>query len=201
MSNTRGWLVLAVVCVAVFATTLDGLSVNIAPPSLATELGATNRQLQRIVDAHLLVFTGALLGAGGLGDRFGRRRTLIIGLALFGTCGTSEGLILARALMGIGVAVGPITPGWLLEPFWWVSPLQAPSSRSATSSPAPHGPNQMRQSDTVTQFRRTCRGPDHQDRSWSDDSYRKCGHVGGAREDGREEGGGPAAGVGRCGFG
>lgn len=102
---------LAVVCVAVFVTTLDGLIVNIALPSLATELGATTRQLQWIVDAYLLVFTGALLAAGGLGDRFGRRRTLIVGLALFGatsayagSVGTPGALIGARALMGIGAA-------------------------------------------------------------------------------------------------
>lgn len=109
--NVRRWLVLAVVCVAVFVTTLDGLIVNIALPSLATELGATTRQLQWIVDAYLLVFTGSLLAAGGLGDRFGRRRTLITGLALFGatsayagSVGTPAALIGARALMGIGAA-------------------------------------------------------------------------------------------------
>jgi EmrB/QacA subfamily drug resistance transporter len=109
--DSRRWVVLAVVCVAVFVTTLDGLIVNIALPSLATELGATTRQLQWIVDAYLLVFTGSLLAAGGLGDRFGRRRTLIIGLALFGatsayagSVGTPGALIGARALMGIGAA-------------------------------------------------------------------------------------------------
>ena len=99
------------VCVAVFVTTLDGLIVNIALPTLATELGATTRQLQWIVDAYLLVFAGSLLAAGGLGDRFGRRRTLMIGLALFGvtsayagSVGSPGGLIVARALMGIGAA-------------------------------------------------------------------------------------------------
>ncbi len=102
---------LGVVCVAVFVTTLDGLIVNIALPTLATELGATTRQLQWIVDAYLLVFTGLLLAAGGLGDRFGRRRILIVGLALFGltsayagSVGTPAALIGARALMGIGAA-------------------------------------------------------------------------------------------------
>ena len=110
-SNPRRWLVLAVVCVAVFVTTLDGLIVNIALPRLATELGAKTRQLQWIVDAYLLVFTGSLLAAGGLGDRFGRRRVLVIGLALFGatsayagSVGTPAALIGARALMGSGAA-------------------------------------------------------------------------------------------------
>lgn len=110
-AGRRRWLVLAVVCVAVFVTTLDGLIVNIALPSLSTELGATTRQLQWIVDAYLLVFTGSLLAAGGLGDRFGRRRALIVGLALFGatsayaaTVSSPGALILARASMGVGAA-------------------------------------------------------------------------------------------------
>ncbi len=109
--NPRRWLILGVVCVAVFVTTLDGLIVNIALPSLSTDLGATTRQLQWIVDAYLLVFTGLLLAAGGLGDRYGRRRALLFGLTIFGVTSayagsvdSPEALILARALMGIGAA-------------------------------------------------------------------------------------------------
>ncbi len=107
----RRWLILGVVCVAVFVTTLDGLIVNIALPTLSSELGADTRQLQWIVDAYLLVFTGLLLAAGGLGDRFGRKKALVIGLAVFGATSiyagsvdTAGGLIVARALMGIGAA-------------------------------------------------------------------------------------------------
>ena len=48
---------------------LDGTIVNVAVPSLSIDLGATTRELQWIVDAYLLVFTGPLLAAGGLGDR------------------------------------------------------------------------------------------------------------------------------------
>lgn len=109
--DRRRWLALGVVSVAVFITTLDGLIVNIALPTLSSELGASNRQLRWIVDAYLLVFTGLLLCAGGLGDQFGRRRLLIIGLALFGLtsaycafAGTVNELIFGRALMGIGAA-------------------------------------------------------------------------------------------------
>lgn len=109
--DRRRWLVLGVVSVAVFITTLDGLIVNIALPTLSVELGATNRQLQWIVDAYLLVFTGLLLAAGGLGDRFGRRRLLTIGLAIFGAtsaysafAGSANELIVGRAVMGIGAA-------------------------------------------------------------------------------------------------
>jgi EmrB/QacA subfamily drug resistance transporter len=106
------WLVLAVLCVSVFVTVLDGTIVNIALPTLNTELGATTRELQWIVDAYLLVFTGLLLAAGGLGDRYGRRRALLIGLVVFaatsalaGSADTPGGLIAARGLMGIGAAL------------------------------------------------------------------------------------------------
>lgn len=109
--DRRRWVALGVVSVAVFITTLDGLIVNIALPTLSAELGASNRQLQWIVDAYLLVFTGLLLASGGLGDRFGRRRLLIIGLMVFGATSaysawsaTANELILGRALMGIGAA-------------------------------------------------------------------------------------------------
>ncbi len=109
--HPRRWLALAVVSIAVFITTLDGLIVNIALPTLAVELGATNRQLQWIVDSYLLLFTGLLLAAGGLGDRFGRRAFLIGGLLFFGatsayagTVDTPNDLIVARGLMGIGAA-------------------------------------------------------------------------------------------------
>lgn len=84
---------------------------NIALPTLAIDLGATNRQLQWIVDSYLLLFTGLLLAAGGLGDRFGRRAFLIGGLIFFGftsayaaTVDTPNQLIVARGLMGIGAA-------------------------------------------------------------------------------------------------
>ena len=110
--HPRRWAVLAVVCFAVFVTVLDGTIVNVALPSLAVELGASTRQLQWIVDAYLLVFTGLLLAAGGLGDKFGRKRLLMLGLLVFGATSayagsvdTSGSLIAGRALMGIGAAM------------------------------------------------------------------------------------------------
>jgi MFS family permease len=83
LSARARWAVLAVTCLAVFVTVLDGTIVNVAIPTLAVELGATTRQLQWIVDAYLLVFTGLLLASGGIGDRYGRRKALIIGLVVF----------------------------------------------------------------------------------------------------------------------
>ena len=110
--HARRWAVLGVVCLAVFVTVLDGTIVNVALPSLAVDLGASTRQLQWIVDAYLLVFTGLLLAAGGLGDRYGRKRILIAGLVTFGatsafagSVGSPGSLILGRGLMGVGAAL------------------------------------------------------------------------------------------------
>lgn len=109
--HPRRWAILAVSSLAVFVTVLDGTIVNVALPSLTFELGASTRQLQWIVDAYLLVFTGLLLAAGGLGDRYGRKRSLVFGLLAFavtsayaGWAGSAGELIFARALMGIGAA-------------------------------------------------------------------------------------------------
>lgn len=109
--HPRRWAALAVVSLGVFITTLDGTIVNIALPSMSADLGASTRELQWIVDAYLLVFAGLLLAAGGLGDRFGRKRSLIVGLILFGvtsayagSAGSAGELIAGRALMGIGAA-------------------------------------------------------------------------------------------------
>ncbi|MDJ0771075.1 MAG: DHA2 family efflux MFS transporter permease subunit [Ilumatobacter sp.] len=110
--HRQRWAILAVVCMAVFVTVLDGTIVNVALPSLSVELGASTRQLQWIVDSYLLVFTGLLLAAGGLGDKYGRKRTLIAGLVAFGatsayagSADSAEALIAGRALMGIGAAL------------------------------------------------------------------------------------------------
>jgi EmrB/QacA subfamily drug resistance transporter len=110
--HRRRWAILAVLSLSVFVTVLDGTIVNVTLPSLAVELGASTRQLQWIVDAYLLVFTSLLLAAGGLGDRFGRKRALILGLTVFGVTSSFAGsassageLIFGRALMGIGAAL------------------------------------------------------------------------------------------------
>ncbi len=110
--HRRRWSILAVVSLAVFVTVLDGTIVNVAIPSLAVDLDATNRQLQWIVDAYLLVFTGLLLTGGALGDRYGRKKVLVAGLAVFGATSalagsvdSANGLIAGRALMGIGAAL------------------------------------------------------------------------------------------------
>ncbi|MFM8530532.1 MAG: DHA2 family efflux MFS transporter permease subunit [Ilumatobacteraceae bacterium] len=114
----RRWWILAILCLSVFLAVVDNLIINVAIPTLARELGATTSGLQWIVDSYALVFAGLLLACGGLGDRFGRRRAMQIGLVLFGvfsswaafTDSTGE-LIAGRALMGIGAAL--VFPGTL----------------------------------------------------------------------------------------
>ncbi|MEO8470348.1 MAG: MFS transporter [Chloroflexota bacterium] len=84
---------------------------NIALPSLARETGASQSELTWIVDAYTVVFAGLLLFAGALGDRYGRKLLLEIGLLLFGAAAaiglvvSDPGLLIAtRALMGVGAA-------------------------------------------------------------------------------------------------
>ena len=86
-------MILAVVSLAVFVTVLDGTIVNVAMPTLSVDLDATTRQLQWIVDAYMLVFTGLLLTGGALGDRYGRKKILIIGLAAFGVTSALAGSV------------------------------------------------------------------------------------------------------------
>ena len=70
-------VVLGVVLLAVLAITVETTVVNVALPTLNTELGATTTQLQWIVDAYNLAFAALVLAGGGLGDRFGRRGVLV----------------------------------------------------------------------------------------------------------------------------
>ncbi|RJO75207.1 MFS transporter [Nocardia panacis] len=107
--DPRRWWILVVLCLALLVLMIDGTVLNLAIPSLIRELGATPSDIQWILDAYVLVFAGLVLTAGSLSDRFGRRRTLVIGLAVFGVA--SLGAVLAteswqvigaRAAMGIG---------------------------------------------------------------------------------------------------
>ena len=108
----RRWAILAVLITSVFLVVVDNTIVNVALPTLSRELGATTSQLQWIVDAYALVFAGLLLAFGSLGDRFGRKGALQIGLVLFAVtslwaafAGSANGLIAARAAMGVGAAL------------------------------------------------------------------------------------------------
>jgi len=105
------WWTLVVLCLSLLVISLDNTILNVALPTLERDLHATSSQLQWIVDAYMLVFAGLLLTAGALGDRFGRRRALSFGLAVFGLgsalsamAGSAGMLIASRALMGVGGA-------------------------------------------------------------------------------------------------
>src|SRR5438105_729505 len=78
------WLALAVVCLSVLVIVLDNTILNVALPSIERTLHATSSQLQWTVDAYTLVFASLLLTAGTLGDRYGRRGTLMTGLLILG---------------------------------------------------------------------------------------------------------------------
>jgi EmrB/QacA subfamily drug resistance transporter len=105
-------LVLISLLMAAFVINLDTTLVNNALPTLTRELGATNTQLQWVVDAYNLVFAALLLTSGSISDRFGRKGILMVGLGVFGIAsfvggfGSSPGeLIAARAVMGMGAAM------------------------------------------------------------------------------------------------
>ena len=105
------WWALGVLCFSLLVIGLDNTILNVALPTLAEDLSATGSQLQWIVDSYVLVFAGLLLSAGALGDRFGRKRALNVGMGIFGIgstmsafAGSADALILSRALMGIGGA-------------------------------------------------------------------------------------------------
>ena len=112
LTTRRRLLVLATVCLAAFAINLDTTIVNVALPDLGRQLGATTRDLQWIVDGYNLTFAALVLTAGSLGDRFGRRPALLIGLAGFAVSsgvgalvGSASALVAVRCVMGASAAV------------------------------------------------------------------------------------------------
>ncbi|MHA3700603.1 MFS transporter [Jatrophihabitans sp. YIM 134969] len=111
-TTPRRWTALLVLCLAELLVSIDNTIVNVALPTMSRELTAGTSGLQWIVDAYTLVFAGLLLAAGHLGDRTGRRRTLVIGLAGFGATSVAAalvtdlgGLIATRAVMGAFAAL------------------------------------------------------------------------------------------------
>ncbi|MGH2753100.1 MAG: MFS transporter [Actinomycetota bacterium] len=125
MSSPRGRSILAVLCLSLLMVVVGNTVLNVAIPTLVTELDATSSQLQWMVDSYALVFAGLLLTAGALGDRFGRKGALTIGLAIFGAASavsalasSPDQLIAARAVMGLGAAfVMPATLSILTNVF------------------------------------------------------------------------------------
>jgi len=118
--HRRRWIILSVLIISLAAIVLDNTVLNIALKTISeprTGLGASQSQLEWAINSYTLVFAGLLFTFGVIGDRIGRRRMLIIGMALFGLSSllcsyaqTPDQLIWARAAMGLGgAAVMPQT--------------------------------------------------------------------------------------------
>jgi EmrB/QacA subfamily drug resistance transporter len=111
-NSTRRWSALALIVTAQFMVILDVAIVNVALPSIKTDLGFSPTSLQWVVSAYAIFFGGTLLLGGRLADLFGRRRLFIGGLLLFAAssllCGiawSESSLIGFRALQGLGGAL------------------------------------------------------------------------------------------------
>ena len=110
--HQRRWKILRVLALSLVIIGLDNTILNVALPSLQEHFDASGSTLQWMVDSYLVSFAGLLLTLGMLGDRFGRKRALQTGIALFGLSSlavlfveTSTQLIAVRALMGVGGAL------------------------------------------------------------------------------------------------
>jgi MFS transporter, DHA2 family, multidrug resistance protein len=110
--GTRRWWALGALALSVLVVGLDLFVLSLALPTLSVDLHATTSDLQWFVDAYSLVLAAALLPAGLLGDRLGRKRLLIGALIVFGVASlacaysrTTGELIAARAVLGLAAAV------------------------------------------------------------------------------------------------
>jgi EmrB/QacA subfamily drug resistance transporter len=117
-SERRKWLALALLCVVQFMVVLDIAIVNVALPSIKTDLGFSQANLQWVISAYALVFGGFLLLGGRAADLLGRRRIFLVAVVVFtvasllaGLAWSEGSLIAARALQGLGAAI--ITPAAL----------------------------------------------------------------------------------------
>src|ERR671937_2310564 len=106
------WVALVVLCVGVLMIVLDATVVNVALPSIQSDLGFSQSALAWVVNAYLIAFGGLLLLAGRIGDLISRRGIFLAGLGVFSVaslaCGlaqSQEVLVVARFVQGIGGAM------------------------------------------------------------------------------------------------
>jgi len=131
-ATRREWIGLAVLTLACLVYAMDLTVLNLAVPRLSEDLKPSSAQLLWIIDIYGFLVSGALITAGTIGDRIGRRRLLLIGAAwfavasLFAAFSTSpEMLIASRAVMGIaGATIAPSTLSLIFTMF------QDPGQRS-----------------------------------------------------------------------
>src|ERR671928_262204 len=117
-ATNRKWLALALLLGVQFMVVLDIAIVNVALPSIQTDLGFSQENLQWVVSAYALFFGGFLLLGGRVADLVGRRRLFMAGVVVFATASLVSGLawsegslIVARAAQGLGAAM--VTPAAL----------------------------------------------------------------------------------------
>ncbi|MFD7708014.1 MFS transporter [Streptomyces sp. NPDC059785] len=127
--HRRRWAILGVLMLSLLIVVLDNSILNVAIKTISTPeptgLGATQSELEWAINAYTLVFAGLLFSAGLLGDRLGRKKTLLAGLVVFGAgsalaaeSGSPVQLIAFRAVMGLGAAfVMPATLAVLMNVF------------------------------------------------------------------------------------
>ncbi|MFJ8794323.1 MFS transporter [Streptomyces sp. NPDC102462] len=127
------WLVVALACAGQFLVVLDVSVVNVALPSMRTDLGLSGSGLQWVVNAYAIAFAGFMLLGGRAGDLYGRKRMFLVGLGLFTLASLGGGLaqdgwqlLLARAVQGLGAAV------------------LAPSTLTLLTAAVPEGPARAR---------------------------------------------------------
>ncbi|MCR2763080.1 DHA2 family efflux MFS transporter permease subunit [Microbacterium sp. zg.B48] len=111
-ASSRRWFGLVFISIAVSLIIVDSTIVNVAIPSIVDELQISSTQVQWVQEVYTLVFAALLLVFGSLADRFGRRRTMLIGVVIFATSSVAaalatsgELLILARFVQGVGGAM------------------------------------------------------------------------------------------------
>lgn len=110
--DPKRWWILVILCLSLVIIIVGNTVLNVALPTLVRELDATDTDLQWIVDSYALLFAGLLLSFGALGDRYGRKGALQLGLAIFGAASLGAAffanepahLIFWRSVMGIGAA-------------------------------------------------------------------------------------------------
>lgn len=109
--HQRRWFLLGIMCLSLVMVVMSVAGLNVALPSMQRALDASASELQWIVDSYALVFAALLLFAGALGDRFGRKRALLVGLTIFGVGSVISGvaggtgqIIVGRVITGLGAA-------------------------------------------------------------------------------------------------
>ncbi|UNS95501.1 MFS transporter [Streptomyces tubbatahanensis] len=123
--HPRRWAILVAICAALLVIVVDNTVLNVALPSIAARFEASTAWQQAVLDAYTVVFSGLLITAGALSDRWGRRRAMVAGLVVLGLSSAAAALawsvwwlVAMRALMGVGAAlVMPATLALLVHVF------------------------------------------------------------------------------------